>query len=105
METECAESRRCQNAEVSRCWRYVQLLASGRAVRANDRLLEATRALRFDQLSAERAQERRRSRRDAHGPQSAQRAGSGTEHPVVSHEAQKVGVVVVEREDPPQAFG
>ena len=74
MKAECAQLRRRQGSEVSRRRRDVQPLAAGRADLADDRLLQAPRALCLDQLTAEGAQERVGHRPDTDGTQSAQRA-------------------------------
>jgi len=85
--------------------REVQLLRARWADRADDRLLQPPGELCLDQLAAVCAQQCLRHGRDAQRAQPAERACRPTEHRVVAHRSQEAGVIVVEREDPPQPLG
>src|SRR5947208_2174537 len=73
MQPERAQLRRRELGEIVGGRRSVQVLGDGGADPPDDRLLEPPRALRLDQLAAERSQQRLRDRADARRPQTAER--------------------------------
>ncbi len=99
----CAElSRReaCERAAVRGRVEVEDLGTDG----ADDPLLHRARPPRLDQLPAQRPQKRLRHRADPRDTQPAQVRDRPAQHPIVLEAAEKLGVVVVEREQPAQTL-
>jgi len=105
VETERAQPRGRERGEGRGRRRNGQLGSlEPRARRIDDPMLEMPRATRLDQLTAERAEERVRHRRDPWWAQPAKLPGRRADQRVVREPAEKGGVVVVDGEREPKAL-
>jgi hypothetical protein len=76
----------------------------GLAGRAHDALLELTRATRFDELAAERAQQRLCDGRESQLPHAGELANRAADQWIVPEAAQKLRVVRINRDHEAQAL-
>ena len=105
VKSERTETCRCESAEDRGCrGRIERRPVDAFACRANDAVLELTRAPGVDQLSAECAQQGLRNRRQPELTHSPKLADRGSDHRITREAAQELRVVVVDREYEAQAL-